>query len=72
VSIAVETKRESEQKDGSRVLRAERYVGRSFRSFTLEHEVDDAATQATYRDGVLELTLPKRPDGRGAKRLTIN
>lgn len=72
VSIAVETKRETEKKDGSRVLRSERYVGRSFRSFTLEHEVDDTATQATYRDGVLELTLPKRPDGKGAKRLTIN
>lgn len=72
VSIAVETKREAEKKDGSNVVRAERYVGKSFRSFTLDHEVDNAASQATYRDGVLELILAKRPNGKGSEKLTIN
>lgn len=72
VSIAVETKSESEQKEGSNVVRSERYFGKSFRSFTLDKEVDDTTAQAAYRDGVLELTLPKRPNGKGAKKLTIN
>lgn len=51
---------EKEEKNGEKVLRSERYVGKVARSFTLTHEVDDAKAQAKYNDGVLELTLPKR------------
>ncbi|MGZ8288180.1 MAG: Hsp20/alpha crystallin family protein [Telluria sp.] len=72
VSIAVETRHETEKKEAGNVVHSERYIGKSFRSFTLEHDVDDAAAQANYRDGVLELTLPKRPDGKGSKKLTIH
>jgi HSP20 family protein len=71
VSIAAEVRRESEKKDGETVVRSERYVGQQYRSFTLEHEIDDAKAVAKYQDGVLELTLPKKPNA-GARKLAIN
>ncbi|MES2262231.1 MAG: Hsp20 family protein [Pseudomonadota bacterium] len=71
VSIMAEIKRESEQKQGSTVLRSERYVGQQYRSFTLEQEIDDTKAEARYQDGVLELTLPKRPN-HGGRKLIVN
>ncbi|RFP21617.1 Hsp20/alpha crystallin family protein [Duganella sp. BJB488] len=71
VTISAETKRESEQKEGKTVVRSERYVGQLYRSFTLEKDVDDGKAEAKYQDGVLELTLPKKPNN-GAKKLVIS
>lgn len=71
VTISGETKRESEQKEGNTVVRSERYVGQLYRSFTLEQDVDDAKAEAKYLDGVLELSLPKKPN-QGAKKLVVN
>ncbi len=70
VTIGAEVKRETERKDGERVLHAERYVGSAFRSFTLPAELDEAASGAKYENGVLELTLAKKPALAGRK-LTI-
>jgi HSP20 family protein len=66
VTISGEVRRETEEKKGEQVLRSERYYGRLERSFLLEHDVDEAAAQARFADGVLTLTLPKkaRPGGR--------
>ncbi|WP_150737864.1 Hsp20/alpha crystallin family protein [Pandoraea anapnoica] len=38
--------------------------------FPLSQSVDNDKAQANYRDGVLELILPKRADA-GERRLTI-
>jgi HSP20 family protein len=70
VTIGAEVKRETERKDGERVLHAERYVGSAFRSFSLPAELDEAASGAKYENGVLELTLAKKPALAG-RRLTI-
>lgn len=70
VSISAETRSEKEEKEGEKVLRSERHVGKVARSFTLPHEVDDAQCQAKYSDGVLELTLPKKA-AVSAKKLSI-
>jgi len=70
VSISAETKKLTEQKDGEKVLRRERYIGRVGRSFALEHEVDEASASARYQDGVLELVLPKKAAA-AAKRLAV-
>jgi HSP20 family protein len=70
VTIGAEVKRENEKKDGERVLHTERYVGSTFRSFTLPSEIDEAASNAKYENGVLELTLVKKPANAG-KKLTI-
>jgi len=70
VAITAEVKKESDVKDGERVLRSERYYGKLARAFTLGQTVDEAAVGAKYADGVLELTLPKKTAA-SAKRITI-
>ena len=70
VSISAEVKRQSEEKEGERVLRSERYHGKVQRMFTLGADVDSSAAQAKYNDGVLELTLPKKAAASN-KRLAI-
>jgi HSP20 family protein len=60
LAISAEVKKEKEEKKDERVIRSERYYGRLERSFTLDHDVDEAAVEAKYSDGVLNLTLPKK------------
>lgn len=70
VSLSAEIKRETEQKEGDKVIHTERYYGRVARSFSLSTEIDDTQAQAKYNNGVLELTLPKKAAAT-AKTLTI-
>ena len=60
VTLAAEVKREKEASDEARVLHTERLFGRVTRSFTLPQEVDEGKVEAKFRDGVLELSLPKK------------
>jgi len=60
VTLAAEVKREREASQDERVLHTERVFGKVSRSFTLPQEVDEANAEAKFRDGVLELTLPKK------------
>jgi HSP20 family protein len=60
VTLAAEVKREKEVTQDERVLHTERTFGKVSRSFTLPLEVDEAKAEAKFRDGVLELTLPKK------------
>ena len=69
VTIRAEVKRETEEK-GETMLRSERYYGAMTRSFTLASDVDEKAAVAKYSDGVLELTLPKKP-GSASRRLQV-
>ena len=64
VSISAEIKQEKEIKEGERVLRSERYLGKVARSFQLGQEA------AKFNEGVLELTLPKRAASPN-KRLSV-
>ncbi|RPI47473.1 MAG: Hsp20/alpha crystallin family protein [Betaproteobacteria bacterium] len=64
VSISAEVKKTREQKEGEKVIRSERYFGTVSRSFTLGTDVDEAQCNATYKDGVLQLVLPKKSGGR--------
>lgn len=70
VSISAETKRESEQKEGEKVLRSERYYGKVYRSFNLAQDVDEAKAKARFENGVLELVLPKKTT-EAARKLTV-
>jgi len=70
VAISAEAKREHDVKDGNRTLRSERYFGKVSRSVVLEAEIDESRADAEYKDGVLQLTLPKKA-ATAAKRLTI-
>jgi HSP20 family protein len=61
VTIDAEVKQEKEaQAQDERVLHTERLFGKVSRSFTLPQEVDESKVEAKFRDGILELTLPKK------------
>jgi HSP20 family protein len=70
VTLAAEIKREKEVSQDERVLHAERTFGKVTRSFSLPQEVDEAKAEAKFRDGVLELTLPKKAAAQ-RKQITI-
>ena len=70
VSIRAEVKREKEKKEGDKVLHSERYYGMVSRSFSLPTDVDAQGAVANYKDGVLELTLPKKASAQ-SRRLAI-
>lgn len=71
VSIRVEKTQEDVEKDGETILRRERYHGVQTRRFSLAHDIDVAAATARCNNGVLELDLPKKASGQGAKVLNI-
>ncbi|MDD5299751.1 MAG: Hsp20/alpha crystallin family protein [Gallionella sp.] len=71
VSISAEVKQEKEAKEGERVIRSERSYGMASRSFTLADEVDQSKVEAKYNNGMLELTLPKKP-GASRKEIAIS
>ena len=56
LTISGERKREEEKREGE-TYRSERYLGRFQRSITLPAEVDSNRIQATYKDGVLTVSL---------------
>lgn len=71
VAISAEIKKETEQKEGERLICSERSYGRTSRSFSLDQEVDQAGAQAKYTDGVLEIMLPKKT-GSAAREISIS
>ncbi len=70
VAISAESRTESEQKEGEKVLKRERTYGKVYRSFSLGADIDEAAATAKFSDGVLELVLPKKTAAAG-RRLTV-
>lgn len=70
LSIRAEVKREEEKKEGEKLLHSERYYGMVSRSMTLPVEVDAQGAKAEYKDGVLDLTLPKKA-AKSARRVAI-
>ena len=71
VSIRAELKKEKEEKKGEKTVYSERAYGMVSRSFTLPVAVDTKDAKAEYKDGVLNLTLPKKGDG-SAKRVAVS
>lgn len=71
VTISAEVRHDKSSKDnGGRVLRRERLEGHASRSFTVPCAVDESKVEATYKDGVLSLTLPKKA-GANNKRIAV-
>lgn len=71
VSISAEVKQEKEVKEGERIIRCERSYGMTSRTFNLADEVDQSKVQAKYNNGILELTMPKKP-GVARKEIAIS
>ena len=62
LTISGERKRESS--NGEKAERTERYIGTFRRSITLPARVDANKVTATYRDGILTVTLPKAEEAK--------
>ncbi|MFO1225876.1 Hsp20/alpha crystallin family protein [Roseateles sp.] len=71
VTIDAEQSRDTEKKDGERVLYRERSVSRFSRSFTLPQEINQSESSAALDQGVLTLTLVKRV-ANGGSTLKVN
>jgi HSP20 family protein len=69
--LTVTGERAFERKDDRNYHRIERAYGSFTRSFTLPRTVDGAAIVANYRNGVLEIEVPKKEESR-PKQITIN
>jgi len=67
--IRGEKKTESEVKE-EEYYRCERSYGSFFRSVALPSTVDASKVEADYEDGVLEVTLPKKPEVK-PKKVTV-
>jgi len=64
--------RRSESEDQGRRF-SERYYGRFERSIALPYEVDEEKAEASFKNGVLTVTIPKSATAKDtAKRITIN
>jgi HSP20 family protein len=71
VRVEAQARKDSEKKDGERIVYRERSVSSFARSFTLPSEIDEAASSAKLDNGVLTLTLGKR-QAEPARRITVN
>ena len=70
ISLRAEAKRVKEEKKDEKVVYSERSYGMVTRSFSLPAAVDAKGAKAEYKDGVLNLMLPKKSNG-SAKRITV-
>jgi HSP20 family protein len=57
-------KRREEEKSGTNYHRVERVFGQFERAFTLTHAVRQDKIEAMYKDGVLEVQLPKAEEAK--------
>jgi HSP20 family protein len=55
---------------GKKFYRHERCYGTFQRSFTLQHDIQPNLIKATFKDGVLEIEIPK-PDEEQPKQITV-
>jgi HSP20 family protein len=60
LSILAERKQDKDEKTKN-VHRMERYYGHMERKLALPGSVENAKVEAVYKDGVLHVTLPKKP-----------
>jgi HSP20 family protein len=70
VSISAKSERRDERKEGAKLLYTERSQESYARSFELPQPVDSASAKATFENGVLTLSLPKK-SASSTRRLTV-
>ena len=70
LTIKGEKKEEKEVKEKD-YIRSERYYGAFHRAFSLPAGIDASKVNATYKEGVLEITLPKK-EGAKPKQIKVD
>jgi len=70
--LTLSGERKAEERSAkAEVYRAERFVGRFQRTFTLNTPVEEAKVKAAYADGMLTVTLPKAEKAK-PKQIEVN
>ncbi|MHC1567544.1 MAG: Hsp20/alpha crystallin family protein [Candidatus Syntropharchaeia archaeon] len=69
LEINAEKKKEEEEK-GEGFIKKERYYSKYYRQIELPTEVDKERIDATFKDGVLEIKLPKK-EAAEIKKITV-
>ena len=69
--LTVSGERQFERKDDRNYHRIERTYGSFTRTFSLPRTVEQESITATYRDGILEISIPKREEAK-PKQIAIN
>jgi HSP20 family protein len=70
-TLTISGERRSDAFNGEKAERTERYFGTFRRSITLPARVDANKVSATYRDGILTVTLPKTEEAK-PKQITVS
>ena len=70
-TLTISGERKSESSSGEKSERTERYIGKFRRSITLPARVDANKVSASYRDGILTVTLPKAEEAK-PKQIQVN
>ncbi|MGR8950486.1 MAG: Hsp20/alpha crystallin family protein [Gammaproteobacteria bacterium] len=72
LTISATHKDEKEQTEKGRVIRKERRVGTSARSFNLGKNIDESKIKAEFKAGVLTVSIPKADVAPATKKITIS
>ena len=70
-TLTISGERKRETSGGEKSERTERYVGKFRRSIQLPTHVDANKINATYRDGILKVTLPKAEEAK-PKQISVS
>jgi HSP20 family protein len=69
--LTIGGERQAQKADGDNATRTERFSGKFRRSVTLPTRVDPSKVSATYKDGILTVTLPKAEEAK-PKQIQVN
>ncbi|MDQ6621972.1 MAG: Hsp20/alpha crystallin family protein [Verrucomicrobiota bacterium] len=69
--LTISGERKSETPEGEEAAHSERFVGKFRRSISLPTRVDASKVNATYKDGILTVTLPKAEEAK-PKQIQVN
>ena len=69
--LTISGERKEEKAEGDKAARTERFVGKFRRSISLPTRVDANNVNATYKDGILTVTLPKAEEVK-PKQIQVN
>lgn len=70
-TLTIGGERKAETGNGESATRTERFTGKFRRSITLPTRVDANKVSATYKDGILTVTLPKAEEAK-PKQIQVN
>lgn len=69
--VSAERRREKAEREHVKYVRMERRLGKFLKKLELHENADNENITATYRDGVLTVTVPKMPPPKMQKLRTI-